>query len=411
MSHADRSFPTSVPLLDIARQTLPLKAEMMAALEAVLDSGMFVLGPQVAELEQRVAEYCGVKHAIACASGSDALLLALMSRDIGPGDEVILPSYTFFATAGAVARLGAQCVFVDIEPHGYNIDAAQIEAAVTPATKAIIPVHLYGQCAEMDAIMAIAERHNLLVIEDAAQAIGAEYQGRRAGAIGHVGCFSFYPTKNLGGCGDGGMMTTNDDALAETLSLLRVHGMQPRYFHKLVGVNSRLDAMQAALLNVKMPHLEAWTEARGENAVRYVEMFIAAGLHEVIELPAVLPYRRHVWNQFICRIGEGRRDDLRAALAARNIGSEIYYPVPMHAQECFRDLQIDAQTLPETNRAAAETIALPIFPELTAAEQQTVVDATAAFFDKPARQPCPAPNYLRAADRAAMPDASRTTRS
>ncbi|MEX1223963.1 MAG: DegT/DnrJ/EryC1/StrS family aminotransferase, partial [Pirellulales bacterium] len=354
----------------------------MAALEAVLDSGMFVLGPQVAELEQRVAEYCGVKHAIACASGSDALLLALMSRDIGPGDEVILPSYTFFATAGAVARLGAQCVFVDIEPHGYNIDPAQIEAAVTPATKAIIPVHLYGQCAEMDAIMAISERHNLLVIEDAAQAIGAEYQNQRAGAIGHVGCFSFYPTKNLGGCGDGGMLTTNDDELAATLSLLRVHGMQPRYFHKLVGINSRLDAMQAALLNVKMPHLESWTEARSENAARYVEMFIAAGLHEVLELPTVLPYRRHVWNQFICRIGEGRRDALRAALAARNIGSEIYYPVPMHAQECFRDLRVDAETLPETNRAAAETIALPIFPELTAAEQQTVVEATAAFFDK-----------------------------
>jgi len=381
MSNADTPSTTPVPLLDIARQTTPLKAEMMAALEAVLDSGMFVLGTKVADLEQQVADYCGAKHAIACASGSDALLLALMSQEIGPGDEVILPSYTFFATAGAVARLGAKCVFVDIEPNGYNIDPALIEQAITPATKAIIPVHLYGQCAEMDVIMQIAERHNLFVIEDAAQAIGAEYQGVRAGAIGHVGCFSFYPTKNLGGCGDGGMLTTNDDDLADKLSLLRVHGMQPRYYHKLLGINSRLDAMQAALLNVKMPHLDAWTEARIENAARYIEMFNDAGLAEVIDLPALLPYRRHVWNQFICRIPNGQRDALRAALAEQKIGSEIYYPVPMHDQECFAGLDVDPATLPETVRAAKETIALPIFPELSAAEQQIVVDAMAAFFE------------------------------
>jgi dTDP-4-amino-4,6-dideoxygalactose transaminase len=371
--------PLPVPLLDVRRQYEPLKEQLLAAIAQVCESGRFVLGPECEQLEVALAKYCHTDHAIACASGSDALLLALMAYDIGRGDEVIMPTYTFFATAGAVWRVGAKPVFVDLDPHTYNIDPAKIEAAITPATKAIIPVHLYGQCADMDAINALARKYHLPVIEDAAQAIGAEYRGKRAGSLGDVGCISFYPTKNLGGFGDGGAMVTNNAQLAERLKLLRVHGMQPRYYHQLVGVNSRLDTLQAAVLNVKLPYLDAWSLARATNARRYTDLFTAAGLHCVLGLPAAQPHQRHVWNQYIVRVPQGQRDALRVYLADRKIGSEIYYPVPMHQQECFRSLGHATGSFPESERAAADTIALPIFPELTAAEQQSVVGSIAAF--------------------------------
>ena len=374
-----------VPLLDLARQNGPLQDEIRAAIDEVCQSGQFVLGPPVKKLEATVAEYCGVKHAIGCASGSDALLLALMAIDIGPGDEVIVPSFTFFATASAVWRLGAKVVFADIDAATYNIDPKCVAAAVTPATKAIIPVHLFGQCADMDAINAIANEHSLTVIEDAAQAIGAKYGQQPAGSIGEMGCFSFYPTKNLGGMGDAGMLTTNDDSLAEKLLLLRGHGMQPRYYHQIVGINSRLDSIQAAVINVKMPHLDTWSDRRRENAARYTRMLTEAGLANQIGLPVDTSGQdssdgRHVWNQYTVRVPDGRRDSLRAYLNERGIGSEIYYPVPLHQQECFASVDFQLSQLTETDRAAAEVLALPIFPELTANEQQVVVDAIGNFF-------------------------------
>ncbi|HUY89881.1 MAG TPA: DegT/DnrJ/EryC1/StrS family aminotransferase [Pirellulales bacterium] len=371
---------TGVPLIDMNRQYALLEKQILAAIKRVCSSGRFVLGPDCSDLERAVAGYCQTKHAIACASGSDALLLALMACGVDSGDEVIAPSYTFFATAAAVARLGAVPVFVDIEPDGFNLDPAKLEAAVTPATKAIIPVHLYGQCAEMEPIMTVAQRHGLTVIEDAAQAIGAEYRGQRAGSIGQMGCLSFYPTKNLGGFGDGGMLTTNDDHLADKLRLLRVHGMQPRYYHQVLGINSRLDSLQAAVLNVKLPHLNRWTELRQAHAERYTELFRSHRLEGVLALPPALPDRRHVWNQYIVRVPGGRRDALRAHLSQKKIGSEIYYPVPLHQQQCFGYLGVRPGSLPETDRAAAETLALPIFPELTPAEQTLVVQEIAAFF-------------------------------
>jgi dTDP-4-amino-4,6-dideoxygalactose transaminase len=368
-----------VPLLDVARGHLPIREEIAAAIARVCDSGRFVLGPDCEQLEKNLAKYCGAAHAVACASGSDALLLALMACGVGADDEVLMPSYTFFATASAAWRLGARPVFVDIEPSSFNIDARRIEAHITPRTKAILPVHLFGRLADMEAIGAIAKRHNLFVIEDACQAVGAELSGRRAGSFGHIGCFSFYPTKNLGGFGDGGLLTTSDAALADRLQLLRGHGMRPRYYHQEVGINSRLDTLQAAVLNVKLAHLDAWTAARQSNAERYGRLFAERGLDRVLSLPAAGP-GRHVWNQYVVRASDGRRDALRAFLAERKIGTEIYYPVPLHMQQCFADLRYREGSLPESERAAAETLALPIFPELTAAEQQTVVDAMAAFF-------------------------------
>jgi len=353
---------------------------MLAALARVYDSGAFVLGPEVKQLEANVAEYCRVRHAIGCASGSDALLLALMAFDVGPGDEVLVPSFTFFATASAVTRLGARPVFADIGPATFNMDPAAVRRLMRPATKAILPVHLFGQCAEMDVIEAIARSAGIPVLEDCAQAIGAECDGRRAGSMGQIGCFSFYPTKNLGGAGDGGMLTTNDDALAHKLRLLRVHGMEPRYYHKMVGINSRLDSLQAAVLNVKFAHLDDWSNQREANARRYQELFTAAGLDRVLGLPQTGPRRRHVWNQYVIRVSGGQRDALRAFLGEAKIGTEIYYPLGLHAQECFADLGYRPGDLPETDRAAQEVIALPIFPELTAEEQQYVVDRVAAFF-------------------------------
>ena len=372
-------LPACVPLIDVQRQYSHLEPDIVAAIQRVCASGKYVLGPENTELEQSLSKYCRAKHAIACASGSDALLLALMAVDVGAGDEVILPSFTFFATASAVARLGARPVFVDIEPGTFNLDAAKVHRHVTEKTKAILPVHLYGQCAEMTPIVDLAANHDITVIEDAAQAIGAEYAGQRAGTIGDIGCFSFYPTKNLGAFGDGGLLTTNRDHLADKLRLLRVHGMQPRYPHQLLGINSRLDSIQAAVLNVKLPHLDRWTAERQARAARYHELFANCGLDRVLRLPPTAPQRRHVWNQYVVRVPDGRRDALRQHLAERKIGTEIYYPIPLHLQPCFAYLGYRQGDLPETERAAAETLALPIFPELTPAEQELVVRQIAAF--------------------------------
>ena len=369
-----------VPLLDLGREHLPILEELAASLRRVCQSGAFVLGPEVKNLEQAVAGYCHAKHAVGCASGSDALLLALMACGVGPGDEVILPSFTFFATASAATRLGAKPVFADIDPATFNIDPRAVGRLMSAATKAIIPVHLFGQCADMDAINRLAQPAKAAVIEDAAQAIGAEWDGRRAGSLGAIGCISFYPTKNLGGAGDGGMLTTNDDQLAETLRLLRQHGMNPRYYHKVVGINSRLDSFQAAVLNVKLPHLDRWTELRRANAARYGELFAEAGLDRILTLPKALANCRHVWNQYVIRVPGGRRDALRESMSKAKIGTEIYYPLGLHDQECFRYLGYKPGDLPETERAAREVLALPIFPELTAEEQQLVVSRIAEFF-------------------------------
>ena len=370
----------AVPLLDVSRGNDPLRAEILEAITDVCDSGRFVYGPSCQQLETRVATLCGATYGIGCASGSDALLLALMAIDTRPGDEVIVPSFTFFATASAAWRLGARPVFVDIDPNTFNLDPAQVETAVTSKTRAIIPVHLFGRCADMDPINQIAAQHGLSVIEDAAQSIGAGYRGRAAGSLGDIGCFSFYPTKNLGGFGDAGLLTTSSEELATKLRLLANHGMHPRYFHRVVGINSRLDSIQAAVLNVKLNQLSRWTEARQTNAARYTEMFVAAGLDAKLPLPADSSDSNHVWNQYTIRVPDGRREELRQHLASAQIGTEIYYPIPLHQQECFAELGYEPGCLPETERAAAEVLSLPIFPELTADEQRIVVDCIVDFY-------------------------------
>lgn len=371
---------TSVPLLDVNRGNATLREEILASIAEVVDSGRFLHGPQVGELECTVAGICQTPQAIACASGSDALLLALMALDIEAGDEVILPSFTFFATASAVSRLGANPVFVDIDPKTYNVCPDAVEASVTSRTRAIMPVHLFGQCAAMDKISAIAKKHDLPVIEDAAQAIGAEYLGRPAGAWGDIGCLSFYPTKNLGGMGDGGMMVCKDPDMASKLRLLASHGMQPRYYHKLVGINSRLDTIQAAILNVKIAHLKSYSDARQKNATRYGEMFAATNLNQCIELPHHAPEALHVWNQYGIRVPGGLRDALRKHLTNMGIGNEVYYPVPLHQQECFEDLGYTDGCLPQTEKAAKEILHLPIYPDLTEAEQESVVAGIENFY-------------------------------
>jgi dTDP-4-amino-4,6-dideoxygalactose transaminase len=380
-SQTGKDEPTpGVPLLDLSRQHAALKDEILAALGRVCDSGAFVLGPDVVALEKNLAQYCQAKHAVGCASGSDALLLALMALAVGPGDEVILPSFTFFATASAVMRLGARPVFADIEPEGFNIDPRAVARLLSPATKVILPVHLFGQAADMGTIGRIAATAGVAVVEDAAQAIGAEFRHCRAGSMGQIGCFSFYPTKNLGGAGDSGLLTTQSDELADRLRLLRGHGMRPRYFHATIGINSRLDSFQAAVLGVKLPHLDRWTGMRQANAARYSALLADAGLDRVLGLPAAGPERRHVWNQYVIRVPDGLRDPLRQWLSESHIGSEIYYPLGLHQQECFRALGYREGDLPETERAAREVLALPIFPELTEDEQRTVVGRMAAFF-------------------------------
>jgi dTDP-4-amino-4,6-dideoxygalactose transaminase len=370
----------SVPLLALDRQYAVIKDAIRTAIERVCDSGRFVLGPDVGDLEAELARALRVPHAITCASGSDALLLALMAIDLQPGDEVILPSYTFFATASAVTRLGAVPIFADIDPVTYLVDPADVERKLSRRTKGIIPVHLFGRTADMDALLPIAKRAGVPIVEDAAQSILSTWHGHCSGGLGDVGCFSFYPTKNLGGAGDGGFLTTTRDDVAAKLRLLRVHGMEPRYYHDLVGINSRLDSIQAAVLRVKLPLLDDWTTARQANAARYMELFAAYDLAGRITVPTDESRGRHVWNQFVIRVADGHRDGLRSHLAKAGIGTEIYYPVPLHMQKCFSFLGWQKGDLPETERAAEETLALPIFPELTADEQRTVVGRIAEYF-------------------------------
>lgn len=376
----------AVPLLDLNAHHEPIKQEILAALEKTFQSNAFILGPDVGELEERVAAYCQAKYGIGVTSGTDALLLALMALGVGPEDEVITTPYSFFATAGVIVRLRAKPVFVDIDPHTYNIDPARISDAVTPKTKVIIPVHLYGQCADMAPIMNIARRHNLSIIEDAAQAIGSEYRdGHRSCSMGTIGCLSFFPSKNLGCLGDGGMAVTNDSELAERMRILRVHGSKPKYYHKLIGGNFRLDTIQAAVLNVKLNYLDGWTKRRQENAERYELLFQQSDVVQKgkVRLPEAV-YRSggvkhyHIYNQFVLRAE--RRDDLVAHLKQKGIGTEIYYPVPFHLQECFRYLGHKHGDFPDSERAANETIAIPIYPELTPAKQTEVVEAIAAFY-------------------------------
>jgi dTDP-4-amino-4,6-dideoxygalactose transaminase len=377
------SFLPAVPLLALDRQYAVLRDEIRGALDRVCDSGKFVLGPDVHDLEAELARSLSVPHVISCASGSDALLLALMALDIKPGDEVILPSYTFFATASAVTRLGAVPIFADIDPIAYLIDPADVKKKISKRTKAIVPVHLFGRTADMDALLPIAQAAGLPVVEDAAQSILSTWHGRCSGALGDVGCFSFYPTKNLGGVGDGGFLTTTRDDIAAKLKLLRVHGMEPRYYHQVVGINSRLDSLQAAVLRVKLPHLDAWTTARQVNAARYQDLFAEYDLAGHVAVPDDEPRGRHVWNQFVIRAPGGHRDALRKHLAACGVGTEIYYPVPLHMQQCFEYLGWQKGDLPQTELAAEETLALPIFPELTVEEQRTVVGRIAEFFQAP----------------------------
>jgi len=378
----------NVPLLDLKRQYARIAHEIEPVITEICASQYFILGPEVEKCEHALAEYCHAAYAIGVSSGTDALLLALMAEGIGPGDEVITSPFTFFATAGCIARTGATPVFADIEPGTFNLDPAAVEAAITPRTRAIMPVHLYGQCVEMDDLMAIAKKHNLVVIEDAAQAIGAEYKGKRAGSIGHYGCFSFFPTKNLGAFGDGGLVTTQTPELAEKLRILRVHGMAPRYYHHCIGGNFRLDALQAAVVRIKLAHLETWTSERQNNARRYEALFADAGLStSVVTLPthpgtycqAAQGKRcRHVFNQYVIRVSQ--RDELRARLAEQHVGTEVYYPLPLHLQKCFVHMGLSEGAFPESEKAAKECLALPIYPELTESEAMYVVDRIAAFY-------------------------------
>ncbi|MDO5581122.1 MAG: DegT/DnrJ/EryC1/StrS family aminotransferase [Planctomycetia bacterium] len=384
---SDQAY-SPVPLLDLSRQYKTIQAEMDQAILDVNTSGMFVLGPEVKKLEQAIMEYSRTKYAIGCASGSDALLLALLAYKIGPGDEVIVPSFTFFATASCVARLGATPVFADIDPITFNLDPKDVDAKITSRTKAIIPVHLFGQVAEMEALQKITKnsadpaRQKIALVEDAAQAIGADLNDIRTGSWGDFSCLSFYPTKNLGGAGDGGMLLTNDEKLAHEVQILRVHGMEPRYYHHKIGLNSRLDAYQAAVLNVKLPHLDDWTDKRTANAARYQTLFADAGLDTVLGLPQKIGNRRHVWNQYVVRIPDGKRDQLRQYLLDHKIGCDIYYPLGLHEQVCFKYLNYAPEDLPETWKATREVLALPIYPELRSDEQEIVVRTIRSFFDK-----------------------------
>ena len=376
-----------VSLLNLKLQYQTIREEILREIEKICDNQTFILGENVARLEQEIAQYSNAQYAIGVASGTDAILLPLMATGIGQGDRVITTPYTFFATAGSIARLNAIPVFVDIEPDTYNIDPNKLEhvikkqsAAQRSRLKAVIPVHLYGQCAEMEPILKLSKKYRLAVVEDAAQTIGAEYKGKRAGAIGDFGCFSFYPSKNLGGFGDGGMVITNNEKLAEKVRILRVHGSKPKYYHKFVGINSRLDEIQAAVLRIKLKHLKTWENNRMEGAKRYNKLFQDAGLLDVVSLPTARPYNRHVFNQYIIRVK--KRDNLREHLAKEGIGTEIYYPVPLHLQQCFKYLGYKKRDFPVSEKAAKETLALPIYPELTPAEQEYVVEKISEFYRK-----------------------------
>jgi dTDP-4-amino-4,6-dideoxygalactose transaminase len=370
-----------IPLLDLSLEHSPIRAEILREVTRVIDSQRFIGGEDIAALEREVAAYCDAKFAIGCASGTDALFLALMALGIGPGDRVLTTPYTFFATAGAICRIGAEPVFVDIQASDFNIDVSQVERALTkyPRVKAIIPVHLFGACADLDPLMELAAQHRISVIEDAAQAIGAECNGRRAGSIGAMACFSFFPTKNLGAMGDAGMLTTNDAALAEKLSALRVHGSKKRYYHEWIGINSRLDSLQAAILRVKLKYLDTWTEARQRNAAQYREAFEQRGVPVTVPMPAA-HQTRHVFNQFV--ICGARRDALRAHLQQIGVGCEIYYPVPLHLQSCLAYLGGKPGDFPVSERVANESLALPIQPGLDMADIEYIVEGIAAFYEQ-----------------------------
>lgn len=372
-------------MLDLKAQYQTIKEECLEVTEKIYESQYFILGPYVEKLEEEIARYCSAKYAVGVSSGTDALLLALMAANIGHGDRVITSPYTFFATAGAVSRVGAIPVFADIEPDTYNISPEKIEAVIKNMSaaerstlKAVIPVHLYGQCADMDAISRIARENGLTVIEDAAQAIGSEYKGKRAGSMGDFGCFSFFPSKNLGGFGDGGMVTTNSADRYENLKILRVHGGHPKYYHSRIGGNFRLDALQAAIVLIKLKYLDQWTAARQENAKKYTSLIEEAGLSEIITVPFEKE-SRHIYNQFIIQVPE-KRDALKDFLIQKNIGCEIYYPVPLHLQECFADLGYAPGDFPISEYAAGHTLALPVYPELSKEQIAYVVDRINAFY-------------------------------
>ncbi|MFL6214265.1 MAG: DegT/DnrJ/EryC1/StrS family aminotransferase [Blastocatellia bacterium] len=367
-------------MLDLKAQYVGLASEIEAAVKGVLESQQLILGPEVKELERECAAYCECEFAIGCASGSDAILLPLMALGVGPGDEVVTTPFTFFATVGSIVRLGAKPVFIDIEPDTFNMNVSQLESVLNRRTKAIIPVHLFGQCVEMDVVSEVAERAGIAVIEDAAQSIGAEYKGRRAGSLGDIGAFSFYPSKNLGGAGDGGMMTTNRADLADDLRALRSHGAKRKYYHDRVGINSRLDSLQAAILRVKFKYLDEWAEARRANASRYEQMFTEQGLVEggAVVLPITGEGQRHVYNQYVIRVQ--KRDELRACLTDCGIGTEIYYPVAMHQQVCFEGLGYAEGSFVEAERAVREVLAIPIYPELIPADQEYIVESISRFY-------------------------------
>jgi dTDP-4-amino-4,6-dideoxygalactose transaminase len=374
-----------VPLLDLKEQYKTIKKEILETAEELFESQYFILGPRVVYLEKEIADYCASKHAVGVSSGTDALLISLMAADIGFKDTVITTPYTFFATAGSIARTGARPVFVDIDPKTYNISPESLDSAIDSMTptererlKAVIPVHLYGQCADMAPILEICDKYDLIVIEDAAQAIGSEYKGQRAGAMGDFGCFSFFPSKNLGAFGDGGIVTTNSDNFYDKLCTLRAHGSRPKYYHKIIGGNFRLDAFQAAVVSIKLKYLDQWTKARQENAENYRMLFKHADLEDVVELPFEKE-GRHIYNQFVIRVKK-KRDDLRGFLNDAEIGTEVYYPVPMHLQDCFSDLGYKKGDFPEAEYAALHTLALPIYPELSDDQMAYVVDKIKAFY-------------------------------
>ena len=364
-----------VPLLDLQAQYATIRDEIRPVVERVIESQQFILGPEVEAFEQEVAAYCGAKYAIGVSSGTDALLIALMAAGIGKGDEVITTPYSFIATATSISRVGAIPVFIDIDPNTYTIDPKAIADEITDATKAIMPVHLFGQCAEMKPILDLAKQRNILVIEDAAQAIGAGQNGVKAGTMGAFGCFSFFPSKNLGGFGDGGLVTTNDDAFAQRVKELRQHGGKDKYRNAMIGINGRLDALQAAVLRVKLTHLDAWSAARREHAEYYTQAFQSV---KEIQTPITAPGNTHIYNQYVLRVE--RRDELQAHLNAHQIGNAIYYPIPIHLQECYDILGYQETDFPAAEQAAAETIALPVYPELTRAQQDDVIETIHAFY-------------------------------
>jgi dTDP-4-amino-4,6-dideoxygalactose transaminase len=368
----------NVPLLDLQAQYVALRDDLQQAVERVMSSQRFVLGDEVRALENSIAGYCQTKHAVGCASGSDALLLALMALDVKAGDEVITTPFSFFATAACITRLGARPVFVDIDPRTYNIDPSQVTDAITARTKAVMPVHLYGQCAAMDPLLEIGERRGVPIVEDAAQAIGATDNGRPAGSMGSIGCFSFYPTKNLGGAGDGGILTTNDIRVAERLRRLRAHGGANEYEHDEVGINSRLDELQAAVLRVKFPSLDRWSAERAQKAAVYTKLLSEADLSFSLFAPYVRDDGRHIFHQYVIRV-PGNRDALMEHLKARGVGTKVYYPIPLHLQTCFNYLGYKEGQFPESESAAKETVALPVYPELSEEQQVYVVESIKSF--------------------------------